>query len=99
MMNRALAVLALSAMTITGAFAQTIVVKPEQETLIRQYVTTHKVAPAEVTGVDVTVGTTLPDTVELHTLDVPDVKYEYVVIGDQTVLVDPGTRKIVHIVQ
>lgn len=35
----------------------------------------------------------------MHTLDVPDVKYSYVVVGGQTVLVEPETRKIVHIMQ
>ena len=63
-------------------------ITPDQETVIREYVTTHKVAPAEVTGVDVTVGSTLPDTVELHKMDVPDVKYSYVMVEGQTVLVE-----------
>jgi hypothetical protein len=82
------------------AVAQDVVIAPEQETVIREYVTTQKVAPAEVPAdVQITVGSTLPDTVELHTLDVPDVKYSYVVVGGQTVLVEPDTRKIVHIIQ
>lgn len=47
------------------------------------------------------VGTVLPDTVELYAAEVPDIdtKYSHVMIGDQTVLVDPGTRKIVHIMK
>ncbi|WP_353641707.1 DUF1236 domain-containing protein [Mesorhizobium sp. WSM2239] len=82
------------------AIAQDVVIAPEQETVIREYVTTQKVAPAEVPAdVQITVGSTLPDTVELHTLDVPDVNYSYVVVGGQTVLVEPDTRKIVHIMQ
>ena len=39
-----------------------------------------------------------PDTVELHAVEVPDVKYRYVVVGGRTVLVDPDTRKVVHII-
>jgi hypothetical protein len=35
--------------------------------------------------------------VELHELDVPDVSYRYVVVNGKTVLVDPGTRKIVRV--
>lgn len=99
MKNRALLALALSAATVAGALAQTVVIEPEQETVIREYVTTHEVAPAEITGVEIAVGTTLPETVELHALEVPDVEYRYVVVDGRTVLVDPGTRKIVHIIE
>jgi Protein of unknown function (DUF1236) len=81
------------------AVAQDVVIAPEQETVIREYVTKQNVASVEVPGVEVTVGATLPDTVELHTLDVPDVKYSYVVVGGKTVLVEPDTRKIVHVIQ
>lgn len=82
------------------AVAQDVVIAPEQETVIREYVTTQKVAPAEVPAdVQITVGATLPETVELHALDVPDVKYSYVVVDGKTVLVEPDTRKIVHIMQ
>jgi hypothetical protein len=50
------------AMLLSGsAFAQDIVVSPEQETVIREYVTKHKVAPADVTGVEIAVGATLPE--------------------------------------
>ena len=82
------------------AAAQDVVIAPEQETVIREYATKQSVAPAEVPAdVQVTVGSTLPDTVELHTLDVPDVKYSYVVVDGKTVLVEPDTRKIVHVIQ
>lgn len=82
------------------AVAQDVVIAPEQETVIREYVTANPVDAVELPAdVQVTVGATLPDTVELHTLDVPDVKYSYVVVGGQTVLVEPETRKIVHIIQ
>jgi hypothetical protein len=43
------------------------------------------------------IGSALPDTVELHKL--PNAKYRYVVIDNQTVIVDPGTRKIVKVIQ
>ena len=90
--------LALGAGLASQAFAQTVVISPDQETVIREYVTTHKVAPVEVTGVDIVVGSTLPETVELHAIDVPDVSYRYVVVDGRTLLVDPGTRKIVHVI-
>lgn len=44
---------------------------------------------------ELNVGTALPDTGELH--EVPNVQYRYVLIDDRTVLVDPGTRKIVKV--
>ncbi|ESY12714.1 DUF1236 domain-containing protein, partial [Mesorhizobium sp. LNJC394B00] len=46
-------------------------------------------------GVELNVGTALPETVEIH--EVPNVKYRYVVVDNRTVLVDPGTRKIVKV--
>lgn len=85
-----------------AAMAQDVVIAPEQETVIREYVVKHRVQPvAPPPGVEVTVGTTLPDTVEIQTLDVPDMttKYSYVVLDGRTVLVEPGTRKIVHILR
>lgn len=100
MIRTTLAALALGTALAGSALAQTtVVIAPEQETLIREYVTTQKVAPAEITGVEIAVGATLPETVELHTLDVPDVTYRYVVVDGKTVLVEPETRKIVHVIE
>ena len=49
-------------------------------------------------GVELNIGSTLPETVEVHRFEeVPDVNYEYVVVDNRTVLVEPGTRKIVKI--
>ncbi|MFU0505178.1 DUF1236 domain-containing protein [Pseudaminobacter sp. NGMCC 1.201702] len=84
------------------AYAQDVVIAPEQETVIREYVVKEKAAPAELPAdVTVSVGTVLPETVELHAVEVPDMetKYSYVIVDGQTVLVDPGTRKIVHIMK
>jgi hypothetical protein len=78
--------------------ADTIVIKPEQETLIREYVKKEPIASINLPGVELNIGSTLPDTVELHALDVPDVKYQYVVVDGRTVLVEPETRKIVHVI-
>jgi hypothetical protein len=79
------------------AAADTVVIKPEQETVIREYVQKKPIASIDLPGVELNIGSTVPDTVELHALDVPDVQYRYVVVGGRTVLVDPGTRKVVHI--
>lgn len=67
-----------------------------------EYVVKQHVEPvAPPSGVDITVGTTLPDTVEIHDLDVPDMKtrYSYVVVEGRTVLVELGTRRIVRVIE
>lgn len=92
-----LAILASAA----AASAQTVVISPDQQTVIHKYVIEHKVAPVEVpSDVTVSVGTALPDTIDLQQIDVPDVstEYQYVVVNGQTLVVDPQTRKIVQII-
>lgn len=83
------------------AVADTIIITPEQELVIHDYVGTQHVDPyVPEDGVDISVGTALPDTVELHTIDVPDAQpvYSYVLVDGRTVLVDPATRRIVKII-
>ena len=81
------------------AAAQTaVVIQPEQETVIREYVQKQSLASINLPGVELNIGSTIPDTVELHAIEVPDVSYRYVVVDGRTVLVDPGTREIVHII-
>ncbi|MFC5066502.1 DUF1236 domain-containing protein [Flaviflagellibacter deserti] len=90
-----------TAMTLMAgaALAQTVIVSPEERTQIRQYVVKQKVTavPADVS---LSVGTVVPETVELHTIEgVPSAtKYRYVSVGGRTALVDPGTRKVVEII-
>ncbi|WP_404924867.1 DUF1236 domain-containing protein [Mesorhizobium sp. ORM16] len=75
--------------------AQDVVITPEQDTVVRKYVKKQPLASVNLLGLELNVGTALPDTVELH--EVPNVKYRYVVIDNRTVLVDPSTRKIVKV--
>lgn len=85
---------------IGAAFAESVVIlKPEQQTVVREYIHKQKLASVSLLGVELNVGTALPDTVELHAIEVPDVKYKYTVIGDHAVLVDPDTRKVVQIIE
>ena len=78
--------------------AQDVVIAPEQDTVIREYVKKKPLASISVPGVELNIGSTLPETVELHRFeDVPDVTYQYVVVDNKTVLVEPGTRKIVKV--
>lgn len=82
---------------IGAAAAQDVVIQPEQETVIKEYVHKQPLASVKVPGVELNIGSTLPDTVELH--EVPNVKYRYVVVDNRTVIVDPGTRKIVKVLE
>jgi len=85
-----------------AAYAQTtVVVSPEQETVIREYVVQQEVQPiTPPADVTIEVGSTLPETVELRPLEAPElqVEYQYVVVDGRTVLVEPETRRIVHII-
>ncbi|MER9298548.1 DUF1236 domain-containing protein [Mesorhizobium sp. M0621] len=94
-----LAAAAASLLLLAGvgaAAAEDIIIQPEQETVIREYVKKQPLASVKVPGVELNIGTALPDTVELH--EVPNVKYRYTVIDNRTVVVDPGTHKIIKII-
>lgn len=93
----ALAAISLSIAGAGAAFAQDVVIVPEQETVIREYVKKQPLASVTLPGVELNIGSTVPDTVELYAVDVPDVKYRYVVVDGRTVLVEPETRRIVHV--
>ncbi len=87
---------------IYAADAQTVVIEPQQQTVIHKYIVEHHVAPTELPqGTTVQVGSTIPDGVDLQQIDSPDVQteYEYVVVNGQTVIVDPQTRRIVQILR
>jgi hypothetical protein len=96
MMNfRAAAAASLLLAGVGAAAAQDVVIAPEQDTVIREYVHKQPLASVKIPGVELNVGTALPDTVELH--EVPNVKYRYTVIDNRTVIVDPGTHKIIKV--
>ena len=79
-----------------SALAQdVIVVQPEQQTIVREYVKKQPLASVNLLGVELKLGSPVPDTVELR--EVPNVKYRVAVINDQTVLVDPDTHQIVEV--
>jgi hypothetical protein len=82
---------------VGGAAAQDVIIQPEQETVVREYVKKQPLASIKLPGVELNVGSALPDTVELR--EVPNVKYRYVVVDDRTLLVDPSTRRIVKVIQ
>jgi len=79
------------------AIAQTVVIQPEQEVVIREYVKKKPLASISLPGVELNLGSRVPETVELYTIDQPDMAYRYVVVDGRTVLVDPETREIVRV--
>ena len=86
----------------TGGSATTVTIQPEVRTRVREYVTTSRPQAAQVpSGFTVRRGVALPATVELQTFPatVGVTQYRYAVVGNQTVLVDPGSREIVEVLE
>ncbi len=81
------------------AAAQTVVVTPEQETVVREYVKANPVVVQRPSNFELVVGALIPDILkpgELSKNTMPT-RYQYVVIDGQTALIDPATHRIVHI--
>jgi Protein of unknown function (DUF1236) len=93
---------AATIMAGSQVLAQTVVeISPEQRTVIRQYVVKQRVKPVTVRE-DIRVGGTLPADVDL--VVVPSdwgpglSRYRYVYWNDRVVLVDPGERRVIHVI-
>jgi hypothetical protein len=82
---------------VSIASAQAVIIEPEQEVVIKEYVKKKPLASIDLPGVELNIGSTVPDTVEIHKIDAPDVTYSYTVVGGRTYVVEPGTRKVVHV--
>ncbi|ANW01597.1 DUF1236 domain-containing protein [Bradyrhizobium icense] len=85
--------------TTTGAAGATIQIEPEYRTKIKSYVTEKRIRPVE-TRERIVVGAKVPTEVELEAVPSdwgPTVtKYRYVYSNNRVMLVDPGTRTVVH---
>ncbi|MGE0280874.1 MAG: DUF1236 domain-containing protein [Rhizobiaceae bacterium] len=82
------------------AFAQTVILQPEEEVIVREYVVKQPRPEVMIPDdFDIVVGAELPDTVTVTPLDAPGFarEYEYIVVDGQTVLVEPDTRRIVKV--
>lgn len=110
-MKRALMAASVIAMlTSAQAFAQTVgvgtadtlVIEPEQRTVIREYVVKEKVSPVTVKE-RISVGATLPADVELRTAPAawgPKLsKYRYVYSDNHVYLVEPSNRTVVQVIE
>ena len=87
------------AQTVGVGPAETVVIEPEQRTVIREYVVKEHVAPATVQE-RITVGTKIPADVELRSAPAAwgpkFTKYRYVYSGERVYLVEPSNRTVVQ---
>jgi hypothetical protein len=91
---------AMLTVTASAAFAQTVILQPDEEVVVREYIV--KRPPPEVVlpdDFDLSVGTVVPEDVVITPLDAPGIetRYDYLVVDGRGVLVDPDTREIVEI--
>lgn len=101
--------LAASAVLIAlsgAAYAQTTIITQDPVTTnsavvlpgeVRTYVMEQSVPSVSYQG-DITVGTALPDTVEVHPVDGYD-NYAYTVVNDRRVVVNPQTRTVIQVLE
>jgi len=93
------------ATTGQGAAAGSAKLTTEQRTKITTIIKQHKVEPARL-NVTVSVGTRVPDSVRFYPLPVevfvvyPEWRgYDYILVGDQILVIDPRTHQIVAILE
>lgn len=78
------------------ATAQTVIVTPEEEIVVREYVKANPVVVEKPSNFELVLGAIIPDILKPGAL--ADNKYQYVVMDGRTVLIDPQTHKVVHII-
>lgn len=91
---------AILAATASAALAQTVVLQPDEEVVVREYIVKQPRADVVLPeDFNLSVGTVVPDSVMVSPLDAPgfEKRYDYMVVDGQEVLVDPDTRQIVEI--
>jgi hypothetical protein len=95
------AILAAAFVAVAAVAPATAQVAVQIEPEVREYVIKEGRASSVTIDGDLAVGAVLPSTVEIHAIEgVPTAtKYRYAVVNDKRVLVDPGTRKVIQIVE
>ena len=106
-MKRAfMAATAIAMLSGTQAFAQTVgvgpaetvVIEPEQRTVIKEYVVKENIAPVRVKAI----GATVPPDIELRSAPAAWgsklSKYRYVYSDDHVYLVEPSNRTVVQVI-
>jgi len=88
-----------------GAAGGSVRLTTDQRTKITTIIRQHKVEPARL-NVSINVGTRIPTNVRLYPLPVEVVEvypewrgYDYILVGDQIVVIDPRTHEIVAILE
>lgn len=83
------------------ATAQTVVVTPEQEVVVREYVKTNPVVVDRPSNFELLVGAIVPGIFKPGGLaeNTLPTRYQYVIIDGRTALIDPQTRRVVHIIE
>ena len=81
-----------------GGVRGALVLSPEQRTVVKQYVTSHKVAPVKLKQ-RLSVGATLPASVKLAPVPAEwgpaYSNYRYVYSDNRVYFVEPSTRRVV----
>jgi len=94
-----------STTTGQGAAAGSAKLSTEQRTKITSVIKQHKVEPTKL-NVSISVGTRVPASVHLYPLPVEVVEvypgwrgFEYILVGDQIVVINPRTHEIVAVLE
>ncbi|WP_117194132.1 DUF1236 domain-containing protein [Rhizobium terrae] len=105
-MRKTLLAASAALMALSGAaYAQTVITQDPVVTNstvvlpgeVRTYVMEQSVPSVSYEG-PVVVGTTLPEAVEIHTIqDQPS--YAYTIVNDQRVIVNPQTRAVIQVLE
>ena len=74
----------------------TVTLTPQQQTEVREYVAKEHRPSVTVNDFDVSPGATLPPSVAFYSVPKVD-RYQYTVVNEKRVLVDPTTRRIVEV--
>ncbi|MEQ1944221.1 DUF1236 domain-containing protein [Mesorhizobium sp. VNQ89] len=106
-MNTLRTLITASVIAAGGAFAahaqDTVIITPEEEVIVREYVKAHPVEVVErPSNFELVLGAVIPDVFKPGALQentLPDRSYEYVVVDGRTALIDPATRQVVYILE
>jgi uncharacterized protein YraI len=82
----------VAGLAIGGAAGQAA--EPPAE--VRTFITSNRAEPVYLDG-EVVVGATVPESVVIH--EIPRYEYRYVNVNGQSVLVEPGSRKIIYVLR
>lgn len=107
-MNKTLLAASAAVLALSGAaYAQTTVITQDPAVTssttvtmpgeVRTYVMEQNVPSVSYEG-EIAVGTTLPDTVEVHSVQGHD-GYAYTVVNERRVVVNPQTRTVIQVLE